>query len=365
MSAFRGQDNSRRLRAIVVTCCLVLLAGCDEFEDGSAKGESKAKPVVSEVDRGPVKLTVTADRDTISIAEQLELRIEVTADDGIDVTMPKYGAIQSQFEIRDFREEPVEVLDNGKRRFTHIYKLDSFLSGSYAIAGVTIEYADRRNEQPSDAPHDDVATSELTTEPITIEVTSLLEGEFDPANFRDVKGAVELQVDRTWGWVAWTGGIVGGVVVLGIVAMLLIRKYGRGGRPAVVIPPHEWAFAELKALAASGLIEAGEFKPFYYRLNEITRTYIELRFGLMAPERTTEEFLEEMRTSNALNAAHKAHLREFLTACDMVKYTLYEPSSREIETVFNAARDFVEHTKPGAVGGAITRESDVATEVAA
>ena len=46
-----------------MTCCLVLLAGCDEFEDGSAKGESKAKPVVSEVDRGPVKLTVTADRD--------------------------------------------------------------------------------------------------------------------------------------------------------------------------------------------------------------------------------------------------------------------------------------------------------------
>jgi hypothetical protein len=346
MSVFRSQYASPGVWAIVLISCVASLGGCREAGDESAESESQVKPVVQEVDRGPVKLTVTADRDTISIAEQLELRIEVTADDGIEVTMPKYGALQSQFQIRDFSEEPVEILDNNQRRFTHVYKLDSFLSGSYVIAGATIEYVDRRDEAPEKATQDDVAKTALTTEPITVEVTSLLEGEFDPANFRDVKAAVELPVDRTWGWLGWTAGIVGGVIVLGVVAILLIRKYGSGGRPVVMIPPHEWAFAQLKALASSGLIEAGELKPFYYRLNEITRTYIELRFGLMAPERTTEEFLEEMRSSTALNQAHQAHLQEFLSACDLVKYTLYEPNSSEIESVFNAARDFVDRTKP-------------------
>ncbi|GJM26814.1 MAG: hypothetical protein DHS20C16_32290 [Phycisphaerae bacterium] len=347
MSVIRSHYDSRRVRAIVLMCCLAFSGGCKEAGDESAESESKVKPVVQEVDRGPIRLTVTADRDKISIAEQLELRIEVTADAGIDVTMPKYGAIESQFQIRDYREKAVEILDDDLRRYTHIYTLDSFLSGSYAIAGVTVAYVDRRNETANDKTDVEVATAELTTEPITVEVTSLLEGEFDPANFRDVKAAVELPVDRTWGWVGWTAGIVGGVVILAVAAVLLIRKYGRGGRPVVVIPPHEWAFAQLKALASSGLIDAGEFKPFYYRLNEITRTYIELRFGLMAPERTTEEFLEEMRSSDALDQSHQAHLHEFLTACDMVKYTLYEPSSSEIEAVFNAARDFVDRTKPG------------------
>ena len=145
MSVLRSQYDSRCVRAIVLICCLVSFGGCKDTGDESADRESEIKAVVQEVDRGPIKLTVTANRDKISIAEQLELRIEVTADDGIEVTMPKYGSIQSQFQIRDFREEPVEILDNDRRRFAHVYQLDSFLSGSYAIAGVAIEYVDRRD----------------------------------------------------------------------------------------------------------------------------------------------------------------------------------------------------------------------------
>lgn len=350
---------------MLFTCVFAFAGGCHSSETDSDYSESKTKPVVEELDRGPVKLTVTADRDSISIAEKLDLRIEVIADDGIEVKMPKYGAIQSQFEIRDFREEPVEILDDDKRKYTHIYKLDSFVSGSYTIAGVVIEYADLRDKKAADSAPDDVAMTQLTAEPITVEVTSLLEGEFDPAKFHDVKAAVELPVDRTWGWLAWTGGIVGGVVLLAAIAFVLIRRHRLRGQRVVTIPPHEWAFAQLKALAAAGLIEAGELKPFYYRLNEITRTYIELRFGLMAPERTTEEFLEEMRTSDALNEAHQTHLKEFLSACDMVKYTLYEPSTTEIETVFNAARDFVEHTKPRTGESLNTHGNNEPVEVAA
>ncbi len=357
--------NWRCLNTIAPVLLLAFVGACDQASVNDEGDQAKVKPIVQEVDRGPIKLTVTAGRDSISIAEQLELRIEVTADDGIEVTMPKYGAIQSQFEIRDFREEPVEILDNDKRRFTHIYKLDSFLSGSYVIAGVTVEYVDAREASSGEPSKGELAAAELTTEPITVEVKSLLEGEFDPAKFRDVKAAVELPVDQTWAWLAWTGVIVGVVGPLAAIAVVLVRRHRLRGQRVVTIPPHEWAFGQLKALAASGLIEAGKLKPFYYRLSEITRTYIELRFGLMAPERTTEEFLEEMRTSDALNDAYQAHLKEFLSACDMVKYTLYEPSTPEIETVFNAARDFVDRTKPGSRATTVQRTDTSPAEVAA
>ncbi|NOX57792.1 MAG: hypothetical protein GXP29_02910, partial [Planctomycetes bacterium] len=155
-----------------------------------------------------------------------------------------------------------------------------------------------------------------------------------------------LPVDRSWRWLAWTAGGVGVLIFCGLLGVFLVRKYRRGDALVATIPPHEWAFAQLRALADSGLIEAGEFRPFYYRLSEITRTYIELRFGLMAPERTTEEFLDEMRSSNALDETDQAQLQPFLAACDRVKYALYEPTTTEIEGVFNAARDFVERTRP-------------------
>lgn len=333
----------RRL-ALSALLLLVVAGGCDDASEQEPPTEDLPKPVVQEIDRGPIKLTVTADRDTISIAERLQLRIEVTAEAGIDVTMPPFGTVQSQFQVRNQYDEPVKILENDVRQYAQVYELDSFLSGSYAIAGVTVAYVDRR-EQAGDATGD-LPQAELTTDPITVEVTSLLEGEFDPTAFRDVKAAVELPVERTWGWLAWTGGVAGFLILAGAVVLWLLRKYRGGERNVVAIPPHEWAFAQLKMLADSGMIEAGELKPFYYRLSEITRTYIELRFGLMAPERTTEEFLVEMRSSDALDASHQAHLGEFLAACDMVKYTLYEPSSSEIESVFNAARDFVENTRP-------------------
>ena len=76
------------------------------------------------------------------------------------------------------------------------------------------------------------------------------------------------------------------------------------------------------------------------------RVYIELRFGLMAPERTTEEFLEEVRRSRSLETRHKALLDDFLSSCDLVKFARYSPTTTEIEDAFNAARDFIQETAP-------------------
>jgi hypothetical protein len=135
------------------------------------------------------------------------------------------------------------------------------------------------------------------------------------------------------------------LVVFGLIVAWLLRRMLR---PADLVrqPPDEWALAQLRALAEEGLIEQGQLQPFYYRLSEIARRYIELRFGLMAPERTTEEFLIEMRGSSALSRAHQASLGEFMEACDLVKYARHEPGAAEIEQAFNAARDFVIQTRP-------------------
>jgi hypothetical protein len=186
-------------------------------------------------------------------------------------------------------------------------------------------------------------TGQLSTEPFELEVTSLLEGQFDPQKFRDVKGPVELPAPAArWYW--WLlGGVAAAAIIIVLVVLLLRWRRGRGPK-TIRIPPHQWAREQLRALIDEDLLGRDLIQSFYYQLNGIVRQYIELRFSLTAPEMTTQEFLEALRDSDRLAAEHKGLLERFMAACDMVKYARYQPGKQEIEQVFATARDFIEQT---------------------
>jgi hypothetical protein len=78
------------------------------------------------------------------------------------------------------------------------------------------------------------------------------------------------------------------------------------------------ALAALDALRARALLEHGAFKDFYSALSDIVRRYLEDRFGVRAPEMTTEEFLLSTSRDGRLATAHRRLLGEFLTESDLV-----------------------------------------------
>ena len=88
-------------------------------------------------------------------------------------------------------------------------------------------------------------------------------------------------------------------MVLGVAAVpagwLLLRSRRATAGGADLQAAHEMAYARLRALVAEKLVEQGRIKEFYERISGILRHYIEDRFDLHAPERTTEEFLAELR----------------------------------------------------------------------
>lgn len=319
---------------------LMFAAGCAPTDAGG-KSAVATKPVTRTAEEGAVRLRVTASKNRVTVAEPLQLTVEVHAPDKIDVRMPEFGPKIDQYNVRGVDEQPMET--RGDRRVYHRrYDLDVYTSGVHAIPAVTIHYGDA--PIPTDA-NDDSDLAKLSTGPIDIEVTSLLEGEFDPAKFHDVKSVASLPRDRTWVWIYWSAGAFLAALLL-LAAIRSVRDRMKQARKVPIPLPHEWALAQLKSLSEQDWIRRGEIKTYYYRLSEIVRTYIELRFRLMAPERTTEEFLAELRSSNRLSNAHKALLGEFLEACDRVKYALHRPDEREIEGVFNTAREFVRQTRP-------------------
>ena len=76
---------------------------------------------------------------------------------------------------------------------------------------------------------------------------------------------------------------------------------------------------------------------FAVEVSEAARKYLEDRFGLRAPERTTEEFLAELSGSVALDGRHKELLADFLTRCDLVKFARAVADRSELEALHRAA----------------------------
>ena len=186
---------------MLVVCICVLPAGCGEGAPES-NAEAEVHPIVKTAEVGPVKMTVTADRNRITIAERLRLTIEVFAEDGVDIEMDDPGEKLDEFQIRDFTNHPAAPVEGG-RRWTRTYDLDIFLSGEYSIPEIEARFIDHREEYSvrlENRSH--TREGAIRTEPFTIEVTSLLEGEFDPTQFCDIKGPVELPVESERRWLA-------------------------------------------------------------------------------------------------------------------------------------------------------------------
>jgi hypothetical protein len=158
-------------------------------------------------------------------------------------------------------------------------------------------------------------------------------------DLRDIKPPVLIQ--SGWAWAMWTLAAL-------LVAALLFWAWRRWRKhralvPAVpLVPPHIRAKQKLEAALA--LI--GQPKPFCILVSDTVRIYLEERFDFRAPERTTEEFLHELKGTELLAAAQKTSLSEFLTRCDLVKFAKYEPGEPELRDLHASAVRLVEETEP-------------------
>ena len=142
------------------------------------------------------------------------------------------------------------------------------------------------------------------------------------------------------------GGIVALLALAAVILFISKRKHiGPNIKVAPAVPPHLTALRRLDALLTQNLVEQGLHKEFYNAISEILRDYIEARFGLRAPERTTEEFLEELRNKpNVLSSRHTELLCNFLNHTDLVKYARATPNGTETSRLVDDTRAFILET---------------------
>ena len=75
-----------------------------------------------------------------------------------------------------------------------------------------------------------------------------------------------------------------------------------------------------------------------------------------APDRTTEEFIREMRAHPRLAEEHQRLLGGFLRSADLVKFALHRPPAEECGLAMATARRFVDETAAREASGTADRE---------
>jgi hypothetical protein len=135
--------------------------------------------------------------------------------------------------------------------------------------------------------------------------------------------------------------------IVALAALWLFVRYCRAAsaaraRARAVLQAHADALAELERLFA--LVDQEQSRPYAIESSAIIRRYIEARFELNAPRRSTEEFLAEAEHSPKLAPGHQALLGEFLQVCDLLKFACTLANRAELHQLHDAAVRFVKET---------------------
>ncbi len=319
--------------ALGLVAVATFVASCSSPKSQTPPPEPEG--ITKTYERGPLALTLTLDKKEITTADVFALELTATLPEGYEAALPDPDKKLGELSVRDQRESRPRLEGTGKVAIARQYTLEPFLAGEYKVPPLKVQFWKTGESEKHDA----------ETEELSVSVTSVLPQDGKQPTLREILSPVGLP--RSYRWLLYLIPAALGGAVASILVLLLRRRRGKE-RVALEkqIPPHERALSDLEALIAARLVEQGDYKEFYFRLSLILRRYIEGRFGLHAPERTTEEFLTELGASDALTGNHKLLLRDFLKHCDLVKFAKLEPGYQETQEATDSCRRFVLDTIP-------------------
>ena len=200
------------------------------------------------------------------------------------------------------------------------------------------------------AAQSDDKTASAESDPVRVRVRpALLEG--DAADVEEPSPLLASSEPMPW---LWPVAIALAAMLLGCVAFAALR----GRRRLVLLPvpkepAHLRALRELALLRAAPRRTAAQVDAYYVGISHVLRVYLEERFSLRAPERTTEEFLAEVERGGPLSAAHCIVLKQFLSQCDLVKFALHSPTEAQHMEAMAIAETFVMATQDHGVAQGI------------
>jgi hypothetical protein len=284
-----------------------------------------------------VKITAAFDSTRIFAGDQIFFTISIDQPSGIKLTIPAF---------RDTLIKNIEILrgpiidsansGNGRLKITEKYLVTSFDSGMYQVVPV---YAEVKNPDGLKRFYTDYARLEVLKYRVapadsTAKIYDIIEPYKAPLTLREI---------LPWLIIA----LAAAALVWAFLVYMKRFKKGKPGIAEVIIqePAHIIAFRELERLKVEELWQKGQLKPYYSRLTEILRQYLENRYKVYSLELTTAETLQALIATGFRRDGEYDRLKMVLTIADLVKFAKYIPDSQEPELHYRNSWDFVEATK--------------------
>ena len=325
-------DTIYKLVAIVCCCGVFLVSGC---RDDGQSAEKNGFEVNKSYAGAGVVVAVRVSKVKATAADTLTMELEASAEEGYEVSIPDPGHVMEDFEIRDSRYVGQRLDADGNIARLMRYRIAPMGAGVLEIPAFVFEFGKEGEDQ----------TFQISTEAIKINVASLLDaGEMATVAEED-EGVVQLPVEISWWWYIAGGVIV--IAIIAIIAVVVLRRCRDSEIERIYKGAHEIAYERLRELEAAGLIESGKLKEYYERVSNVLRYYVEDRFRLCAPERTTEEFLYDLQFGDGmyvLGDGDRDSLGQFLRHCDLVKFARHEPTNEQVKKTVELVEGFVEKT---------------------
>lgn len=294
-----------------------------------------ALPLLQSVEAQQVTLRTSLDSAAILIGNQTQIRLDLSQEQGAIVQLPYFSdTLVGGVELLGMSRPDTIQLGDNRIQIKLDYLITSFDSGLYYIPPFRVIQN-----------RDTFYSNDLGLKVVTFEVEDTTQGAFF-----DIKPLYRAP----FVWADYHFILLGILSALWIVVMALYayQQHRRHGKlrfvapPSVPqLPPHEAALLELEALKGEKLWQNGREKEYYTRITDTLRLYLERRFGFNAPEMTTSEIVNLVRTNGDLKEV-RDQLNQLLHTADFVKFAKQRPLPEENESALAWALMIVSKTKP-------------------
>ena len=303
------------------------LSGCT-VESDSSTAVSVVPTVVSSAESGAVSIEVAARSLEAESGEPIELIVTLKAPEDARARLVLQDSDPlGEFDLLRIEDASAveDILNVAEQRRLLV---STFESGNVMLPSIEAEWGESQR---------------LATEPIEFSIQSLVEGEFDPADYAEIRGPVDDSLpEQGSDWILPVA-IGGGAALLAALAIALVVAGRRRARPRV---PHEWALAELARIRDENPASQGATDEVYARIETVLRWYVAFRFGIDAPDQTSKELLGAFAVHAGIDEDARSILERLIRNGDRIKFAGGLASREDCLDALGSVQRFVEQTIP-------------------
>ena len=279
-----------------------------------------------------IEIQTSVDKAEIYIGDLVTYKLTIVYDTAMELLPPPLGANLGAFDVKDYQPDQVTKLEDGRIQSENIFVLSTFTTGDYFVPPIPVVF-----KMP------DGKYKALLSEAVPIKVLSMLFNVDDSTDIKPLKAQYEFERDLIpyylWGGLALLIIIIGGLFIWS-----KLKKRDDDSEPVDLRPAWEISFEKLAFLKQNNYLLENNFKPFYYELTEIVRSFHEKVYKTNFMDMTTEEFLVRFKELDLPENLYE-DTKLFLNHADLVKFAKYIPAHERAESDFKLAQHMIENVR--------------------